>query len=285
MILSSLSFALMGMMVKYTEGAHLFQKVLFRNLVMLFLILFPMLKSRPWRREDGWRVFTGRRENRIYLFFRAFIGQAGVFLYFYAVVNLNLADSAMLNRLSPFFVTLCAVIFLKEKLPRYQIPALVAAFVGVLLVIKPQFDLRVMPALSGLASAMTAGAAYSLVNYLGGREEADTVIFWFALVATITALLPAIIWWQPLGAGQWLGLLVMGVFAAGGQYFLTLGYQRAPAAEISIYNYTHVLFSGLLGWIVFGEVPDLLSVLGGGIIIAVALFLFWKSRTAAVSQL
>ena len=281
MILSSLFFALMGVVIKDTEGIYLFQKILFRNLIILFIIVFPMMKGRPWKQEKGWQIFTGKRENRKYLFWRAFFGQVGVFLYFYSVANMSLTDSSIVNRLSPFFVTIFAVLFLKAKLSRFQIPVLLAAFLGALIVIRPRFDMPVWPALAGIAASVTSGAAYTFLSFLGGREKPATIIFWFSVLATLTSLPFAIVWWQSPLPAQWLELLAVGIFAAGGQYFLTLSYEKAPAAEVSIYNYTHVPFSVLLGWFVFAEIPDFYSILGGSIIIAAAFFLFVMEKREA----
>lgn len=277
MILSSLSFALMGVVVKDADQLPVFQKVFFRNIIMLFIIAVPLLKS-GLSSGKGFRIFLGNSGTRKFLLLRSFLGLAGVILYFYTVDNMNLADSSLLNRLSPFFVTLFAVIFLKNKLFRYQIPALVLAFTGALFIIKPRFDLSILPALAGLTAAATAGGAYSIINYLKGKESPDTLIFWFSGFSTLATLPLALAAWKAPDAREWAALLATGVFASGGQYFVTRAYQRAPAGEISIYNYTHILFSGILGWMVFNEIPDPWSVLGGVIILAVAWFSFQRSR-------
>lgn len=287
MILASTCFALMGLAVKYAEGISMFQKVLFRNLVILFIIVPPMLKRGPLARGEGltragrWRIFLGERGNRKYLLLRSCFGFGGVVLYFYAIMRMSLADSSMLNHLSPFFVTIFAVVFLKDRLAPYQIPALLAAFAGALFIIKPRFDFSVLPALVGVASAVSAGAAYTVLNFLGGREDSATPIFWFSSLSTLVSLPIALAFWKSPDTAEWLALLATGAAAAGGQYFVTLAYQHAPAGEISIFDYTNILISGLLGWLVFGEIPDRWSALGGVIIIAVALFLFIKTKRRA----
>ena len=276
MLISALFFAFMGVTVKAAVNIPLAQKVLFRNLVMVVLISFTLFGK-------GKKAFFGNRENRGLLFARSLLGMAGVFLYFYSLSSLHLADASMLNKLSPFFVTLFSVLFLKEKLKRYQIPALLAAFLGTLLVIKPQWNLEMLPALAGFCAAIVAGGAYTLINALKGREHPNTVIFWFSGVSTLGLLPFSLSSWVNPNLFELASLLGTGVFAAGGQYFLTRAYQLAPAAEISIYNYSHILFSILMGLIFFAELPDALSCLGAVIIIGVALFLYLAGkRTRAV---
>lgn len=277
MLISALFFAFMGVTVKAAVNIPLAQKVLFRNLVMVVLISVPLLGR-------GREAFLGRRGNRSLLFARSLMGMTGVFLYFFSLSSLNLADASMLNKLSPFFVTLFSVLFLKERLKSYQIPALLAAFLGALLVIKPRWDLEMLPALAGFCAAITAGAAYTLINALKGREHPNTVIFWFSGISTLVMLPFSLAVWVTPRPLELASLVGTGVFAAGGQYFLTRAYQLAPAAEISIYNYSHILFSILMGLVFFAELPDPLSCLGAVIIIAVALFLYLAGRRKKVFQ-
>lgn len=270
-IISALSFAFMGVAVKGAGELPVFQKVFFRNLVMLFLI-----SSMLWGK--GSAAFWGHRGNRRYLLGRSLLGLAGVIFYFITLTYLNLADATMLNKLSPFFVTLFAALFLGERLRRIQIPALLLAFTGALLIIKPRFDLTILPALAGFLSAVLAGGSYTLIRFLRGRENPNTVIFYFSLVSTLGVLPFTIVQWAGPSPGEWLALIGTGVFAAAGQYFLTRAYQCAPAGEVSVYNYTHILFSGILGFFFFGEIPDPFSLLGGMLIVVVAVGLFLASR-------
>ncbi len=277
MLLSALFFAFMGVTVKAAVNIPLSQKVLFRNLVMVILISLPLMGK-------GREAYWGHRGSRGLLFARSLLGMTGVFLYFYSLTSLNLADASMLNKLSPFFVTLFSVVFLKDKLKSYQIPALLAAFAGALLVIKPRWDLGMVPALAGLCGAVTAGGAYTLINALKGKEHPNTVIFWFSGISTLVMLPFSLAVWVHPNLFELAALVGTGVLAAGGQYFLTRAYQLAPAAEISIYNYSHILFSILMGLIFFAELPDLLSCLGAVMIIAVALFLYLAGRGTQRAQ-
>lgn len=263
MVVSGLSFAFMGAMVKFSGDIGLHAKVFFRNLVTLGLtsVLAFRMGENPLGPSPNW----GR------MLVRSFAGLVGVFLYFLALGQLNLADASLLNKTSPFFVTLFATILLKEKFNKALIPALVMAFIGALLIIKPRFDYSALPALAGFASGMFAGIAYTLVRSLKGQESPNRIIFTFSLVSTL-ATIPFLLVMPVHPTGhQWWALIGTGLFAAGGQYGLTFAYHHAPAARISIFTYLHVLFSLVVGYLFWQEKPDLASILGGFLIIAAAI--------------
>jgi len=263
MMLSAASFAVMGAMVKAAGEVPVHEKVFFRNLVTLIVTLLMALR----RRENPF----GPTQHLTLLLARSFAGLCGVFFYFYAIGHLTLADASLLNKVSPFFVTVFAALWLGERLTRRIAGGLALAFVGAALVIKPAFELQPLPALAGLGSALGAGVAYTIVRSLKGRERPWRIGFYFSLVSTL-AMTPPLIAHHVMPTGwQWLWLLGTGLFAAGGQVFLTLAYHRAPAAQISIWGYNHVLFSLIIGLVIWGERPDLLTYVGGALIVAAAL--------------
>ena len=156
MVLSGLCFALMGAAVKMAGDVPVTTKVFFRNLVTLGITGIVALNTRenPFGRTPHARLLMGR----------SLCGLAGVLLYFLALSNLNLADASLLNKTSPFFVMVFAVVLLKEPFDRLIVPALIAAFAGALLVIKPSFDYELLPAVGGFFSGMFAALARLMVS-------------------------------------------------------------------------------------------------------------------------
>ncbi len=251
MLISAIAFAMMQTMVKLAGDIPTFEKVLFRNMISLFVALYGIYHTKA--------SMFGEKENRKYLLGRSLLGLGGVVFYFYAINHLIMADAAMLNKLSPFFVTIFACLFLKEKLTKIQIPSLILVFTGAMLIIKPQFSFEVLSTGAGLLSAICAGGAYTLVRLLKNKENPSTIVFYFSFVSVIIMIPLTIINFQmPMGM-QWLYLIGTGIFAAIGQYGLTFAYKYAPASEISIYNYTSIIFAAIMGFIMWGELPDWLS--------------------------
>lgn len=266
MLLSALCFAFMGVMVKLSGDIPLFEKVFYRNLISLVVALGIIIKSK--------KKFFGKKENQIYLMSRSLSGLLGVVLYFHAINNLVLADASILNKLSPFFVTLFAFIFLKEKLSPIQIPALITVIVGSMFIIKPQFSLEVVPAVSGFFSAVFAATAYTILRFLRDKEDYSTIVFYFSLVSVVVMFPIMMMNYKNPTQIQFIYLIGTGVFAAIAQFALTLAYKYAPAGEISIYDYSNIIFSSILGFIFWKEIPDLLSLVGGSLIIFAGIVIF-----------
>ena len=276
MLISALAFSIMGAMVKLSGNIPLFEKVFYRNLVSLILAYFMIKNANV--------SLFGKRENQKYLLMRSLLGLSGVVLNFYALNNLVLSDANILNKISPFFVTLFAALFLKEKLTSIQIPVLITVFIGALLVIKPQFNFSTIPALAGFISAMFAGAAYTLIRFLKDLEKSPTIVFYFSFISVIGTFPLMMLNYQKPTVIQFAYLIATGIFAAIGQFTLTSAYRYAPAGEVSIYNYTSIVFSAFIGFIIWSEVPDFLSIMGTLIIIAVAIFAFLYNNKAFKSK-
>ena len=263
MLASAACFAVMGALVKATGDLPVHEKVFFRNLVTLAVTVGMAVK----RRENPF----GPTQHLPLLLVRSLAGLCGVFLYFYAIGHLNLADAALLNKISPFFVTIFAAFWLGERLTGRVGVGLALAFLGAVLVLQPTFQIEPLPALAGLGSALAAGLAYTIVRRLKGKERPFRIVFYFSLISTLATVPLLVVDHVMPTAWQWVWLLGTGLAAAGGQVFLTLAYHRAPAAQISIWSYNHVLFSLLIGFAVWGERPDVLTYVGGTLIVMAAL--------------
>ena len=206
----------------------------------------------------------------------------GLLCNFYALGRLNLSDANMLNKLSPFFAIIFSIFLLKEKPKFAQIIGVAVAFVGSLFIIKPGFDNpQVLPAVAGLLGGMGAGIAYTFVRRLGQKQEnSRRIVFFFSAFSCILCLPFLIFEYERMSGLQLIYLILAGTFACIGQLGITKAYICAPAREISVYDYTQVIFAAVLGFFVFGDIPDWLSVLGYILIIGagVAMFFYNKKR-------
>lgn len=266
MLVSSLAFALSAAAVKLAGSLPVFEKVFFRNIISV-VAAFIVLKQ---KRMPAF----GKAENQKFLILRSLLGVLGMVLYFYAINNLVLADSAMLHKLFPFFVTVFAAIFLKEKISKIQIPALMLVFLASLLIIKPRFDYSILPALAGFGCAVVSGMTYTLVRFLRDREHPSTIVFYFSFTSLVILAPLVLLDFQTPTYSQWIYLSMIGVFAAIGQFSLTYAYRYGKASEIAIYNYTNIIFAAIIGFIIWGEISDVWSILGGTFIILISIFVF-----------
>ena len=269
-ICSAFFFALMNMFVRMAGDLPSVQKSFFRNLIAFFFAFMVM-------RKNG-IPFTCKKENRTSLFLRAAFGTIGVLCNFYAVDHLVLADASVLNKMSPFFAILFSYIVLKEKISVRQGVIVVVAFLGSLLVIKPTFaNMDLVPSIIGLCGGMFAGAAYTYVRKLTTHGEKGPMVVGFFSGFSCLVLLPFLIFdYHPMSLAQLLILLLAGLAAAGGQFTITAAYSYAPAREISVYDYSQIIFAAILGFMVFGQIPDLLSWIGYAVIVGMAVVNYIK---------
>lgn len=278
-VLSAFCFALMSMFVRLAGDVPSVQKSFFRNIVAAVFAAVILLRAhtRPRLTRDAW----------VYLLLRAFFGTLGILCNFYAVDRLVLADASILNKMSPFFAILCSYFVLKEKITPARMAIVLGAFIGSLFVIKPSFqNTSLLPALVGLLGGLGAGVAYTMVRKLGQLGvKGPFIVFFFSAFSCLVTLPYLIFNYHPMTGTQLLYLLLAGLSATGGQFTITAAYIYAPAREISVYDYSQIIFSSMLGFFVFGQTPDVWSIVGYVLIVSMAVVMFLyntrKSKEAA----
>ncbi len=221
----------------------------------------------------------------------------------------KLADASMLNKMSPFFVVIFSFLLLKEKVTITQTLLVIGAFCGSLFVVKPTVsNLDLVPSLIGLLGGLGAGAAYTMVRKLGTiGVKGPFIVFFFSTFSCVVTLpwlifdyhtmtlaqtvillmagvvtLPWLIFdYHTMTLAQTVILLMAGLCAAGGQFAITAAYCYAPASEVSIYDYTKVIFSMILGFVMFQQIPDFYSWVGY-IIICLAAYCYAPASEVSI---
>lgn len=269
-LLSAFCFSGMSSFINLSGDLPVPQKVFFRNLVALFCASAVLLKNhQPFKPTKGCLK---------YHFLRSSVGLLGVFGNFYATTHMaHTADAAMLNKLSPFATLIFCALFLKEKVKPKQAVAIVIAFVGAMFVIKPTLsNVELVPSLAGFIGGVSAGAAYTTVRHMANKGENGrfTVFFFSAFSVVVTA--PYLVFnYHPMTPQQLFYLFMVGVCAAGGQFAITAAYTFSPSSEISIYDYSNIIFTAIEGYFFLGhQIPDVLSIVGYFIICLMAVWMF-----------
>lgn len=264
-ILAGFFFASMSFFVRLSGDLPTMEKAFFRNAAAVLVAAFMLART-----KEGFHVQKGSWPD---LLMRSFCGTVGLICNFYAVDHMNIADANILNKLSPFFAILMSYFILKEKANKVEWACVAVAFIGAVFVVKPAFNMQFVNAMIGVIGGLGAGIAYTFVRKLGKKGERGPIIVMvfstFSCLCTVPFLISE---FQPMKAVQLLCLLMAGVSAAGGQIFITKAYTKAPAKEISVFDYTQVLFAALLGFVFFGQIPDWMSLVGYLIIIGSAIF-------------
>ncbi len=260
MLISALSFSVMGIAVKLAVDVPVYEKVFFRNFVTLFFAYRIVKKNNA-------PVF-GTPEGRPYMIARSISGVLGIVTMFYAISKIDVATATTIQKLSQFWVLIFAAIFLKEKIKPKQYIYLILALVGVVIVSKPSAPDILIPTLICFSSSIFAGIAYTFLSKLKEYEHPSTVVFFFSFFSTVVMFVPMILNFKVFTLYEFILLLLMGLGGLGGQVFLTDAYHYADASDVSIYAYANIIFSAGLSLVIWGTLPDIWSIIGIIIIIA-----------------
>lgn len=267
-ILAAFFFSLMSVFIRLAgDDVPLIEKAYFRNIMAAAISWVLVVKK-----KEKLRVGRG---NRLPVFMRCAFGTAAIVCNFYAIANMNISDANLLNKLSPFFAILMSIFILKEKAGKWEWFAVILAFSGALLVVKPGFSMNSIPAFVGVAGGFGAGLAYTYLRKATMHGVAGSVIvFYFSMFSSIVMLPVLILQFQPVSLLQFVFLMGIGLSAAGGQLSITAAYSYAPAKEISVFDYTQVLFAAAWGFFLFDQIPDIFSFIGYIVILIAVLLRF-----------
>jgi drug/metabolite transporter (DMT)-like permease len=275
MVVSALSFSLMGVCVKQVGGRIPVAEVVFARAIVSLALSWWLLHRAG---IPAW----GKR--RWLLIWRGAIGTAALVCVYAALAALPLAAATVLQYLYPPFTALLAWLMLGEPIGKRVLAAMALGWLGVLLVAQPAgllqggATLALVPVLIAVAGALFTAFAYVSVRSLGTSEHPLVIVFYFPLVALplslpLVALNPVL----PTPA-ELLWLVGVGVFTQLGQVYLTRSLTALPAARATAISYVQVLFAGGWGWLLFGESIDSWTIAGAGLVLAATLVSLSHSR-------
>lgn len=268
---SSFCFALMNVFIRLAGDIPSIEKTFFRNFIAMLVAAIAIARA-----HEG---FAYRRRDLPLLTLRSVCGTLGMLANFYAVDHMLLADATAIQKLVPFFTILSSWLVLKERIRPWQTGLILLAFAASLLVVKPGFSPDIWPAIIQFFGALAAGFAYTFVRQLTLRGVAKPKIIFFFSAFSCIAVIPLIAMnFVMPDMKQLLMLLCTGLAASGGQFAVTYAYGFAPARQISIYDYSQILFSALFGLVFFGQLPDWLSWIGYILLLACAVANFVLSN-------
>ncbi len=267
---SMASWACMAAVARYLSGdIHTFEIVFFRSVFGAIFLL-------PWLFKVG---VSGIRTQRIGMHMaRGLIGLAVIYLLFEAIARAPLGDIAAIMSTRPLVASLAAILILHEAAHGRRWTATLIGFAGALLIIRP----GVAEASTGTILALVAVAGMAsltiVMKSLARTEAPDTVVMWQMMVFAPCSLIPALFVWKTPDLWQFVLLASTGLFGTLVQRCLTRAYAAADATVILPFDFTRLVFSALLGWLLFQEFPDL-WVWAGGLIILTGVL--WMTRQEA----
>ena len=253
-VLAFACVAVMSAFGKAAKGVPTGILVLFQNFISL--VLFT-----PWVLGKG---ISELRTTRTWLHIvRAIAGLLSQVLMFVAVKKMPLVNAVLLSNSAPLFIPLVTWAWLKERIGGMVWMSLFVGFAGVILILKPGLALLSDPtALIAISAAVFSALALVAVNRLSNTEPPRRILFYYFLYSSAAAAPFALLNWRTPTYREWLFLGGIGLMMAVSQLLIILAYKHASAGRIAPFNYTVVIFSGLIGWVVWNNAPDLLSLAG-----------------------
>lgn len=260
MVGAGASFAVMIVIVRYLSAEqHPFQLAFFRN-------LFGMVFMLPWVIRTGW---GGLRTERFGLhLFRALIGLSAMLCFFSAISLIPVAEVTALTFTAPLFATAGAALVLGETVRLRRWTATAIGFVGALVILRPGSAMVTPAALVALASAGFMSVAILTIKILSRTENPNAIVLYMGLLLTPLSLVPAVFVWTPPAPETWPWLVVMGLSATIGQLMMTRAFAAAEASAVLPFDFARLVFVAVLGFLLFGEQPDLWTWIGAAVIVA-----------------
>ena len=271
MLLATFFFAVMNVFVKQLNDIPAMEIVFFRCLVSA-LICFVGIS----RAKVDWKG-----NNNLMLILRGTFGTIALFTFFLTVQNIPLASAVTIQYLSPIFTTVIAVFLLGERVKSIQWLFYAIAFAGVFVMKGFDGTVSTVFLVTGIVSAFCSGMAYNLVRSLRERENPLVVVLHFQLVGVVAGFIFTLFnWVTPSSLWEWFCLVMCGVLTQAGQVCLTKSLQAERIANVSILNYTGLIYALVFGVFIFGEIYTWQTLIGilivvGSVILSV---LYGNSR-------
>lgn len=284
-VLATGLFAGMSALIKFVGGDYPVGQVAFARSLFALVPVFLLIR---W--NGGLAALRTTRPGAHLM--RSVSGFAAMMLSFGGLALLPLADATALGFLAPLLTTAFAALLLGERVRVYRWTAVFVGFGGMLLMVQPQGEsagpivLGILPLGVVLALSATVFTALAMISIrrMANTEPSITIVFWFTLTCTVFAglTLPfAHVVPTPRDAMLLVAIGLLGGFA---QVLLTASYRLAPASTLAPFDYTALLWALIIGYVVFGDVPDPLVLGGAGIVIGSGIFIILRERMLGLER-
>lgn len=253
------------------QGVSLVEAMFYRQLFALPVVLATMLITTGRIRIATPRI--GRHVSRTAL------GLCGMAFNFLSVSLLPLAESITLTFTAPIFATMLSALMLGEKTGIHRWSAIMVGFLGVALIAGPGGNqLPVLGLIVGACSALSVALVSVVLRDIARTEPSAVIVFWFSLLSLPPTGL-ALIWFGQWHSPElWAGIVLLGLLGGVGQMLLTGALKWAPVAVVMPMDYSSILWAALIGWLVWGTLPDASSWAGASLIIGGGLYIVWREQ-------
>ncbi|OUD15253.1 DMT family transporter [Thioflexithrix psekupsensis] len=269
-VASELMFASMAATIKIASVALPIEVIVFfRNLIVIILLL-------PWVFYYGFSLLS---TEKLHLhFIRALAGLGAMYCFFYTLANIPLAEAALLKMTLPFFLPIIAWLWLDERISGFIRLAIGVGFVGVGIILQPNWEHFNYIALFALLGSALAALAKVGIRKMASTEPSTRIVFYFSTISAVVAALPLLWAWRTPDEQGWILLGMLGLFGTLGQLLMTKAYGLAPSGQLGGFSYVAVLFSSLYGWLLWDDLLDYWFFIGAVFIGCAGLMIMFESQ-------
>ncbi len=275
MLASTVGFGLMAICIRLASQTEPVAEIaLFRNLFGL-LALLPVLAWPALRGGGGLghlRSVLRTTQLRLY-FVRCLIGMLSMWMGFWSIANLPLSQAIALAYSSPIFVTIAAVLMLGETVRLRRWLAVIAGFIGVLVIVRPWSQTFSLGSLVAVAAALITAIVAIQIKQLSREDGSDTIVLWTYLFWVPMSLLPALWVWHPPQGMAWVWLLLSGVLGTVGQLLWTRALKLGEVSALTPISFVQLVIVTIAGWLWFGETLDRWTLAGAAIIFSATFYI------------
>jgi len=226
----------------------------------------------------GLRLWPARRDRGI-IAIRTLAEIGGTVLFLAALVHMQLANLSAIMQSLPLAVTLAAAVFFGDKVGWRRMLAILIGFAGVLIIVRPGADVFDIWSVMGLGSVACVVVRDLATRELSHEVPSTTVAVWAALCVTALGLAVSLpVGWEPVTMPQAGKILAASGALIVGYMFVVMVMREGDIGLIAPFRYTALIWAILLGWVMFGTLPDGWTLIGAAIVIATGLFTLWRER-------
>lgn len=238
-----------------------------------FILVIPAILRMPFR--------TISRSTYGFYVSRGLVHGVAVMLWFFAMARIPIAEVTAIGYTTPIFTALGAILIFRERVRYRRMVAIGIGFLGMLVILRPGFQVVSIGSLAQLLAAPCFAISFLLAKKLTSSEQSGDILVMLTIFCTLS-LLPGALWqWRTPQVDELAWLALVAVFATAGHYALTRAFASAPLTVTQPFSFLQLVWAILLGYLLFGEIPDVWVCVGGLVIISAITYLTHREAVAS----
>ena len=263
-MIAAFGFALMAALIKLAGSRLPVTQILFVRQIGMVIMLLPVLVTHF---PDV--VRTQRIDLQLT---RVLFALIAMLCGFTAIIHMPLAEATALGFAKSFFVTIFAVIVLKETVGVYRWSAVAIGFMGVLIMLRPGTESFSVYGLMAVIGAASAGFVMVIIRLLSRSDSPNTILMFQAVGVAIVMIVPAILNWVPPTPREWAILAAIGFVSFFAQKANIYAFKFGEASMLASLDYVRLIYATLFGWLLFSQLPGVATWVGAGIIVLASIY-------------